>query len=133
MTSSNCIWRLLTDPNVSFLLLVLGLWCVVLAVSLPGTGLPDVTAILSLTLAAIGLFTLPVNLVGLLLIALALVLFIAEFQVAVARRAAAGAAPWRWAWARLCRFIAARTPAGGTLSWVTLVAAPLVSTLLFGC
>jgi membrane-bound serine protease (ClpP class) len=47
-----------------------------MAASIPGTGLPEATAVVSLALAAIGLTQLPVNLAG-----LALLLFVLEFQL----------------------------------------------------
>jgi membrane-bound serine protease (ClpP class) len=123
-------WLLLTNPNISFLLLVLGLWCVVLAVSLPGTGLPEVTGVISLVLAALGLFQLPFDLVGFGLIGLALVLFILEFQVNAHGALLLGGA-LALGLGALALYSGADRSAG-TLSWVTLVAAPLLSTLFFG-
>ncbi len=123
------VWQLLTNPNISFLLLVLGLWCVVLAVSLPGTGVPEVTAVISLALGAIGLFQLPFNLVGFALIGLALVLFILEFQVNSHGALLLGGA-LALALGALAVYRGDRS--SGTLSWVTVVAAPLLSTLFFG-
>lgn len=79
---ANLVWSFLTNPLVAYLFLVLGVWAVVMAMSIPGTGLPEATAVVSLSLAAIGLTQLPVNLAGLALIALALLLFILEFQLA---------------------------------------------------
>src|SRR5512134_3418823 len=75
------LWLLLTDPSIAFLLLVVGLWSIVFAVSVPGTGLPEAIAAICLALAAVGLVRLPVNVAGLLLLGLALVLLILEFQV----------------------------------------------------
>jgi membrane-bound serine protease (ClpP class) len=122
-------WLLLTDPNISFLLLVLGLWCVVLAVSLPGTGLPEATAVVSLALAAVGLLQLPVDVVGLLLIGLALALFILEFQVNAHGALLIGGGV-ALALGALAVYRGADDTTG-TLSWVTVVGAPLVSSLGF--
>jgi len=78
---AEALWSLLTNPNVAYLLLVVGMWSLVLAVSIPGTGLPEAMAVICLVLAGIGLTQLPVNLVGLGLIGLALILFILEFRL----------------------------------------------------
>src|SRR6185436_10934823 len=75
---ANSAWLLLTDPNVAFTFLVLGLWATVLAVAVPGTGAPEAGAVILLALAAVGLLNLPTSLVGLALMALAMGLFIAE-------------------------------------------------------
>jgi membrane-bound serine protease (ClpP class) len=124
------VWLLLTNPNISFLLLVLGLWSIVLAVSIPGTGLPEVAAIISLTLAPIGLFQLPLNLVGLALIGLALLLFILEFRVNTNGALLLGGTV-ALALGALAVYGGAGT-SSGRLSWVTVVAAPALSTLVFG-
>jgi membrane-bound serine protease (ClpP class) len=124
------VWSLLTNPNISFLLLVLGLWCVVLAVSLPGTGVPEVTGVISLVLGAIGLLQLPFNVIGLALIGLALVLFILEFQVNSHGALLLGGAI-ALALGALAVYRGVDS-SSGTLSWITVVAAPLLSTIFFG-
>ena len=124
------VWSLLTNPNISFLLLVLGLWCVVLAVSLPGTGVPEVTGVISLVLGAIGLLQLPFNVIGLALIGLALVLFILEFQVNSHGALLLGGAI-ALALGALAVYRGGDS-SSGTLSWITVVAAPLLSTIFFG-
>lgn len=123
------LWLVLTNPNLSFLLLVVGLWSVVFAVTVPGTGLPEAAAVVCLALAAIGLVRLPVTVIGLGLIGLALVLFIAEFQV-VSHGALLAAGAIALGFGALFLF---RTEArsGAQLSWATIVGTPLVTTLLF--
>jgi membrane-bound serine protease (ClpP class) len=125
---TQAIWLLLTNPNISFLLLVLGLWCAVLAVSVPGTGVPEGAAVVSLALAAVGLLQLPFSLVGVLLLGLALVLFIFEFQVN-AHGALVVAGGVALALGALATYGDDRS--GASLSWVTVVAAPAVSSLFF--
>lgn len=123
-------WQVLGNPNISFLLLVLAVWCIVLAASLPGTGVPEVTAVISLVLAGVGLLRLPVNLGGLLLVVLALVLFLLEFQF-TSHGALLAAGALSLAVGALVIYQGA-DPSGARLSWVTVVAAPLVSSLAFG-
>jgi membrane-bound serine protease (ClpP class) len=124
------LWLLLTDPNIAFLLLVVGLWSIVFAVSVPGTGLPEAIAVICLTLAAVGLVRLPVNVAGLLLLGLALVLLIVEFQVqAHGALLLSGAVAMALGALFLFRD---DTPSPAQVSWVTVLAAPLISTAFFG-
>jgi membrane-bound serine protease (ClpP class) len=69
------VWLFITNPNVSYLLLIVGLFMLLVAVTTPGTGVAEVIAIVALALAAIGLIQLSVNFAGVLLIIVAFVLF----------------------------------------------------------
>jgi membrane-bound serine protease (ClpP class) len=69
------ILRAVTDPTVSYLLLILGFWALVFELSQPGVGVAGVAGAVALILAFYALAILPVNLAGLLLILLGLVLF----------------------------------------------------------
>ena len=55
------LWSLLTNPNVVYALLIVGLWATAAAFYVPGTGLMEVAAALCLVLAVAGLTQLPVN------------------------------------------------------------------------
>lgn len=81
MNVADSLWSLLTNPNVAYLLLLVGLWAAVTAYVVPGTSLPEATAVIFLTLAAIGLARLPVNLAALALVGLSLVLFLLEAKL----------------------------------------------------
>jgi membrane-bound serine protease (ClpP class) len=72
---------LLTDPNVVYVLLIIGLWAAAAAVYVPGTGLLEVAAFICLVLAIAGLIQLPVNVVGVMLIVVAGLLFIIDLKV----------------------------------------------------
>ena len=130
MDITQSLWLLLTNPNISYLLLVIGIWCVVLAVSIPGTGLPEAAAVVSLALAAIGLLQVPLNLVGLALIGVALVMFTVEFRVQSHGALLLGGALALAVGATLLYRNEDRSAA--QLSWLTLVGAPVVTTLVFG-
>jgi len=123
------LWSLLYNPNVAYVLLVAGLWCIVLAVSIPGTGLPEAGAAISLVLAAVSLTQLPVNLAGLGLIGLALVLFVLEFRL-TAHGAFLLAGTIALGVGSLLLF---RVEGGAesALSWVTVALVTLTSTALF--
>jgi membrane-bound serine protease (ClpP class) len=127
---ANSAWLLLTDPNIAFILLVLGLWAVVLAVAVPGTGLPEAAAVICLALATVGLLNLPTTLVGLGLMALAMGLFIAEVLLP-AHGALLVAGAIAMGVGGLVLFpLDGRS--GAQLSWVTILGAPLLSAALFG-
>jgi membrane-bound serine protease (ClpP class) len=126
---AEALWSLLINPNVAYLLLVVGVWAVVLAVSSPGTGLPESLAVVSLALAAVGLTQLPVNLAGLGLIGLALILFILEFQLQAHGALLLGGAVALGVGSLL--LFRVEDGAQAALSWVTVLAVTLSSTALF--
>ncbi len=127
---ANLLWSFLTNPLVAYLLLVVGVWAAVLAASIPGTGLPEATAVVSLTLAAIGLTQLPVNLAGLGLIVLALLLFVLEFRL-VAHGALLAGGAIAFAVGSVLLF---RVTEGATalISWGTVLMVTGLSTAAFG-
>jgi membrane-bound serine protease (ClpP class) len=124
------VWLLLTNPNVSFWLLVVGLWSVVFAITMPGTGVPETAAVVCLALAAVGLVQLPVTVVGLLLLGLAVVLYVLEFQAQAHGALLVSGAVVMVLGALFLFRTEARSEA--SLSWVSIVGAPLLSTLAFG-
>lgn len=71
----------LADPNVAYILLVLGSLGLIFELKSPGAILPGVVGGICLILAFFAMSVLPVNAAGLALIALALVFFIAEIKV----------------------------------------------------
>jgi membrane-bound serine protease (ClpP class) len=82
MDIAQALWQLLINPNVAYLLLIIGLWSAITAFIIPGTGLPEAIAAMALVLSVTGLVQLPVNLVGAAMIALAFVLFVLELKIA---------------------------------------------------
>jgi membrane-bound serine protease (ClpP class) len=71
----------ISDPNISYILLLIGLAGLYFELSTPGAILPGVIGGISLLLAFFGLSTLPVNYSGILLIIFGVILFIAEIKV----------------------------------------------------
>jgi membrane-bound serine protease (ClpP class) len=69
---------ILSDPNVAFLLLMLGFYGLFFELYTPGWGIPGTVGAICLILAFFGLAVLPVNYAGLLLIFLAIGMFVAE-------------------------------------------------------
>lgn len=75
------LWALLTNPNVVYALLIIGLWAAAAAFYVPGTGLLEAAALICLALAVAGLTRQPVNVIGVILIVVAGVLFIVDLKV----------------------------------------------------
>ncbi len=73
------IW--VADPNIAFLLGVLGLICLYIEFTHPGIVAPGVVGAISLVLALYGFNFLPINYAGVLLIITAFVLFALEVKV----------------------------------------------------
>jgi membrane-bound serine protease (ClpP class) len=81
MTRVERIRNVISNPNVAYVLLMLGMLGIFFELSNPGVILPGVIGGISLLLAFFAFQTLPVNYAGILLILLALILFIAEINV----------------------------------------------------
>lgn len=75
------ILNAISNPNVAYVLLMLGFLGLFFELSNPGVILPGVIGGISLLLAFFAFQTLPVNYAGVLLILLALILFIAEIKI----------------------------------------------------
>ncbi|MDI6741923.1 MAG: nodulation protein NfeD [Smithella sp.] len=81
MGTRQSILSAISDPNISYLLLLIGLAGLYFEFSTPGAILPGVIGGISLLLAFFGLSTLPVNYTGVLLIIFGIILFIAEIKI----------------------------------------------------
>lgn len=75
------ILELISDPNIAYILMMLGIWGILLEFYNPGSILPGVVGGICIILGLYGLHTLPINYAGLALIILAIILFIAEIKV----------------------------------------------------
>jgi membrane-bound serine protease (ClpP class) len=75
------ILKYIADPNIAFILMMIGLAGLYFELAHPGAVLPGVVGALSLLLAFYAFQTLPVNFIGLLLILLAFILFFLEIYV----------------------------------------------------
>jgi membrane-bound serine protease (ClpP class) len=71
----------LSDPNIAYILLLIGLAGLYFEFSNPGSVLPGVIGGISLIMAFFAMQTLPVNYAGIALILFAIILFIAELKV----------------------------------------------------
>lgn len=82
MRWSERLLAVITNPNIAYILFMLGLLGLYFELSTPGAILPGVTGAISLILAFFAFQTLSVNYAGMLLIILAVVLFILDVKVA---------------------------------------------------
>ena len=75
------ILKTLSDPNIAYILMMIGLAGLYFELSHPGSIFPGVIGGICLVLAFFALQTLPVNTAGVLLIGLAIVFFIMEMKI----------------------------------------------------
>jgi membrane-bound serine protease (ClpP class) len=128
-TFAETVWTVLTNPNIAYLLLIAGVWAVVMAATIPGTGLPEGAAVVCLALAAVGLIKLQASLAGLGLMGLALILFLLEFRLFAHGAFLAGGTVVLIVGSLL--LFRSDGPAENTLSWGTVLVVSLLSTAAF--
>ncbi len=75
------ILKIISDPNIAYILMMIGLAGLYFELSHPGAIFPGVIGAISLVLAFFSFQTLPVNYAGVVLIFLAIIFFIAEVKV----------------------------------------------------
>ena len=81
MSARQRILDLISNPNVAYILMMLGFYGLFFEVTNPGAIFPGVVGGISLILAFYAFQTLPVNYAGLLLIILGIILFVLELKV----------------------------------------------------
>ena len=75
------ILKYIADPNIAFILMMIGLAGLYFEFAHPGVVLPGVIGGICLLLAFFAFQTLPINFIGILLILLAFIFFILEFSI----------------------------------------------------
>lgn len=78
MNFAERLLHIITDPNIAYLLLILGLYGLIIEFQTPGFGLPGAVGVIALVLAFVALGSLPLNWAGLGLILLGVILLLVE-------------------------------------------------------
>lgn len=78
MTPRQQFFNVLANPNIAYILLILGFYGLLYEITHPGLGAPGVLGTIFLILAFFSMQTLPTNYAGLALVILGLILFVAE-------------------------------------------------------
>lgn len=73
---------LLTDPNIAFLLLAIGVQAILIEISTPGGWVAGFIGAVCLTLATYGMGVLPINWFGIIFLIIAFILFILDIKAA---------------------------------------------------
>ncbi len=81
MTWRERLFDRLSDPNIAYIFLMIGIYGVLFEFYSPGAILPGVVGVLGLLLAFFAFQTLPVNVIGILLILAGIVLLVMEIKV----------------------------------------------------
>ncbi len=76
------ILKIISDPNIAYILMMIGMAGIYFELSHPGAIFPGVVGAIAIVLAFFAFQTLPVNYAGILLIILALIFFIMEMMIA---------------------------------------------------
>lgn len=81
MSFSEKILDLISDPNVAYILFLLGIYGMMFELYNPGAILPGIVGVIALILAFYAMHTLPLNYAGLALIIFAIILFLLEIKI----------------------------------------------------
>ena len=121
--------NIISDPNIAYILLMLGFYGIMFELYSPGAILPGIIGVISLILAFYSLQTLPVNYAGMALIGFALLLFLLELKIASHGILAIGGIISLI----LGSMMLIRTGSGevGRISWTVIVSATVVTALFF--
>ncbi len=122
--------RLLTDPNIVFLLLTIGVQAILIELSNPGGWVAGFIGVVCLALVFYSFGIIPVNLFGLIFIVLAFILFILELQTPTTGGLTIAAVA-SFITGALVLFNSVRLPGFPTLSIPLVIGASIILALTF--
>ena len=121
--------NIISDPNIAYILLMLGFYGLMFELYNPGSIFPGVVGVICLILAFYSLHTLPINYAGLSLIIFALILFLLEIKIVSHGVLAIGGIISLL----LGSMMLIRTGSGdiGRISWAVIISSVAVTSLFF--
>jgi membrane-bound serine protease (ClpP class) len=81
MSWGDKLLHLISDPNIAYILFLMGLYGLMFELYSPGAIFPGIIGVISLILAFYAMHTLPINYAGLGLILFAIILFLLEIKI----------------------------------------------------
>jgi membrane-bound serine protease (ClpP class) len=81
MSFAERLLDIISDPNITYLLLMLGFYGILFELYNPGSILPGIVGVIALIMAFYAMQSLPINYAGLALIIFAIILFILEIKI----------------------------------------------------
>ena len=81
MSFTEKLLNILSDPNITYIILLLGLYGIMFELYNPGAILPGIVGVIALILSFYSMHTLPINYAGLALIIFAIILFLLEIKI----------------------------------------------------
>jgi membrane-bound serine protease (ClpP class) len=75
------ILNIISDPNIAYILFLLGMYGLLFELYNPGSILPGIVGVIAMILALYSMHTLPINYAGLALIIFAILLFLLEIKI----------------------------------------------------
>ena len=81
MSFQENLLSILSDPNIAYILFMLGLYGLLFELYNPGLIFPGIVGVICLVLAFYTMSTLPINYAGLILIIFAIILFVLEIKI----------------------------------------------------
>ncbi|MBO9681548.1 MAG: nodulation protein NfeD [Flavisolibacter sp.] len=121
--------NIVSDPNIAYILLMLGFYGVMFELFNPGSILPGIVGVICLVFAFYSLNTLPVNYAGLALIVFALLLFILEIKIVSHGVLAIGGIVSLLLGSMM--LIQRGAGPAGQISWTVIISSVIITTLFF--
>ncbi|MBK5269569.1 MAG: nodulation protein NfeD [Bacteroidia bacterium] len=121
--------NIISDPNIAYILLMLGFYGLLFELYNPGSVVPGVIGGICLILALYSMHTLPINYAGLALILFALILFLLEIKIVSHGVLAIGGIISLL----LGSMMLIRTGSGevGKISWAVIISSTVITSLFF--